>query len=106
MRRNILSQRLRLALVMAATSTLLWTAQADEIPLEQSEVDRSELVNAVDLGSLVVTASGFAQEVKDAPASISVVGQESINEKPFTNIGDVLRDIEGVNITRGVRRVE
>ncbi|PWD82819.1 ferric siderophore receptor [Ignatzschineria cameli] len=101
MRRNILSQRLRLALVMAATSTLLWTAQADEIPLEQSEVDQSELVNAVDLGSLVVTASGFAQEVKDAPASISVVGQESINEKPFTNIGDVLRDIEGVNITRG-----
>lgn len=101
MRRNILSQRLRLALVMAATSTLLWTAQADEIPLEQSKIDQSELASVVDLGSLVVTASGFAQEVKDAPASISVIGQESINEKPFTNIGDVLRDIEGVNITRG-----
>ena len=101
MRRNILSQRLRLALVMAATSTLLWTAQADEIPLEQSKIDQSELANAVDLGSLVVTASGFAQEVKDAPASISVIGQDIINEKPFNNIGDVLKDVEGVNVTRG-----
>lgn len=103
MRPNILSQQLKAALFMMAATSLFVSANADELPVETPSEKEAveEAKNALNLGSMVVTASGFAQEVKDAPASISVVGQETISEKPFTDIGDVLKDIEGVNIKRG-----
>ncbi|GGZ89737.1 ferric siderophore receptor [Ignatzschineria ureiclastica] len=97
MRRNALAQQLNIALFLVASSSLFTIASAQVVSSEEN-VDTT---NSIDLGSLVVTASGFAQEVKDAPASISVIGQETINEKPFNNIGDVLKDVEGVNISRG-----
>jgi len=37
--------------------------------------------NAVELGNVVVTASGFEQQIKDAPASISVVTREELEKK-------------------------
>ncbi len=108
MRRNILAQQLKAALLLSAATSLFLSAQADDtvptqtadqIAVEETK-DAAEM--SINIGSVVVTtASGFAQEVKDAPASISVVSQETISEKPFTNIGDVLKDVEGVNISRG-----
>lgn len=97
MRRNALAHQLNIALFLVASSSLFTITSAQVLDSEESV----DTVNSIDLGSLVVTASGFAQEVKDAPASISVIGQETINEKPFNNIGDVLKDVEGVNVTRG-----
>ena len=99
MRRNILSQQIKVALLLSAATSLFMSANADEITLKKATEE--EVAKAVDLGSLVVTASGFAQEVKDAPASISVIGQETISQKPFNDIGDVLKDVEGVNVSRG-----
>lgn len=103
MRPNILSQQLKAALLMMAATSLFVSANAEELPVETASEKEAveEAKNALNLGSMVVTASGFAQEVKDAPASISVIGQETISEKPFNNIGDVLKDVEGVNVTRG-----
>ncbi len=98
MRRNILSQQLQLALLLSATSIFV-SANADDQVLDKTVEEQS--ATAINLGSMVVTASGFAQEVKDAPASISVIGQETISQKPFNNIGDVLKDVEGVNVSRG-----
>jgi outer membrane receptor for ferrienterochelin and colicins len=50
---------------------------------------------------VVVTASGFEQSVKQAPASISVITREELENKPFRDLTDALRDIPGVTITGG-----
>lgn len=53
------------------------------------------------LDELVVTASGFEQAVTDAPASISVINREKIEQGSYKDITDVLRDIPGVIVTGG-----
>jgi outer membrane receptor for ferrienterochelin and colicins len=46
----------------------------------------------------VTTASGYEQKLADAPASISVISKEELSKKPFTNLLDALKDIEGIDI--------
>lgn len=48
--------------------------------------------------TIVVTASGFAQSLRDAPASISVVTRSDLEKKPFNNLMDAVRDIEGISV--------
>ncbi|QDH71699.1 TonB-dependent receptor [Lysobacter alkalisoli] len=50
------------------------------------------------LDTVVVTAAGFEQKITDAPASISVVTREELSLRPYTNLIDALRDIEGIDI--------
>lgn len=50
---------------------------------------------------IVVTASGFEQTIKEAPASISVITREELESKPFRDLTDALRAIPGVTITGG-----
>ncbi len=55
---------------------------------------------AADSGeTMVVTASATEQNLKDAPASISVITQEELQRKPVQNLKDVLRDVPGVQLT-------
>ena len=54
------------------------------------------------LSTIVVSASGFEQDLKDAPASISVVTKEDIEKKNATTIADLLVDIPGVDVRNGV----
>ncbi|PWK76243.1 TonB-dependent receptor [Aminobacter sp. AP02] len=51
------------------------------------------------LQQLVVTASGFEQNVKDAPASITVVSREQLEKGTFRDLTDALRDVQGVTVT-------
>lgn len=53
------------------------------------------------LDTSVVSASGFAQDVKDAPASISVITKEELESRPVQDIAEAISDIPGVNITKG-----
>lgn len=55
----------------------------------------------VELSNVVVTASGFQQQIKEAPASISVVTREQLEKKSYRDVTDALRDIPGVLITGG-----
>ena len=50
------------------------------------------------LDTVVVTAAGHEQEVRQAPASISVVTRKELEEKSFTDLADALRDIEGIDV--------
>lgn len=50
------------------------------------------------LDSMVVSAAGYEQKITDAPASISVISQEDLKKKPYTNLLDAVKDIEGVDI--------
>jgi outer membrane receptor for ferrienterochelin and colicins len=54
------------------------------------------------LSTIVVSASGFEQSLKDAPASISVVTKEDIEKKNATSIADLLVDVPGVDVRNGV----
>lgn len=55
----------------------------------------------MELENLVVTASGFSQHIKDAPASISVVNREQLQSKSYRDVTDALRDVPGVVVTGG-----
>src|SRR5690606_670084 len=50
------------------------------------------------LDTVVVTASGFEQDIKSAPASISVITREDLEEKAITDLASALRDVEGIDV--------
>ncbi|MFC4728709.1 TonB-dependent receptor domain-containing protein [Coralloluteibacterium thermophilus] len=50
------------------------------------------------LDQVVVTASGFEQMIREAPASISVITREDLENKPFHGIAEALADVEGIDI--------
>jgi outer membrane receptor for ferrienterochelin and colicins len=55
--------------------------------------------NTIKLEEVTVTsASGHEQKITDAPASISVISQEDLSKKPYTNLLDAVKDIEGIDI--------
>nr|WP_295708450.1 ligand-gated channel protein [uncultured Halomonas sp.] len=53
------------------------------------------------LDDMVVTASGFEQQITNAPASISVVSREQLERGYYQNVTDALRDVPGVIVTGG-----
>ncbi|QRI90154.1 ligand-gated channel protein [Delftia lacustris] len=62
----------------------------------------SALAQAADgaaLETLVVTASGFEQEISQAPASISVITRQELEQGAYRNLHDALRDVPGVILT-------
>lgn len=56
---------------------------------------------ATELGAVTVTAAGYEQSVKDAPASVSVITAAEIAKKSYTDVTDVLKDIPGIHIQGG-----
>ncbi|MFM9271560.1 ligand-gated channel protein [Halomonas elongata] len=54
-----------------------------------------------DLDDVVVTASGYEQQVKNAPASISVITREELEGRAYRDITDALRNVPGVTVTGG-----
>jgi outer membrane receptor for ferrienterochelin and colicins len=55
--------------------------------------------NSTVLEQIVVTASGFEQNVKDAPASITVVTSEELAKGSYRDLTDALREVQGVSVT-------
>ncbi|WP_066161908.1 TonB-dependent receptor domain-containing protein [Aliarcobacter skirrowii] len=77
--------RIKLALSVA---TLIFGGVA----LNASETTKLDSVQ------VVTSASGYEQKITDAPASISVITQEDLQKKPYANLLDAVKDIEGVDI--------
>ncbi|MBP6562368.1 MAG: TonB-dependent receptor, partial [Neisseriaceae bacterium] len=50
---------------------------------------------------VVVTASGFEQRLKNAPASITVITEEELANKNATSLAEVLKEVPGVDIRNG-----
>ncbi len=73
-----------LGLVLLVTSGIAWAEQ-----------------DSHELGQISVTAGGYAQQVEDAPASISVINREQIEQRYYKDATDALRDIPGVVVTGG-----
>lgn len=62
----------------------------------------SEVKEAQQLSTIVVSAAGFEQDIKNAPASISVVTKEDIEKKNASSIADLLSDVPGIDIRDGI----
>lgn len=58
-------------------------------------------VHAADQETLVVTATGFEQKIQNAPASVSVISKEQIEDKAYRDVTDALKDVPGVLVTGG-----
>ncbi|QXZ09277.1 TonB-dependent receptor [Comamonas sp. Y33R10-2] len=50
---------------------------------------------------VVVSATGFEQELKDAPASISVVTRKELESKNFRDLAEALQGVEGIDVMGG-----
>lgn len=50
---------------------------------------------------IVVTATGYALNIQDAPATISVITADEIKQRSYTDITDVLINVPGVHIQGG-----
>lgn len=51
------------------------------------------------LDTVVVTAAGIEQTVREAPASVTVVSAEELEKGAFTNLTDALKETQGVAVT-------
>ena len=60
-----------------------------------------EKTEQLELGAVVVTATGFEQSVKDAPAAITVISAEELKKRSYTDITDALKNVAGVQIAGG-----
>ncbi len=50
------------------------------------------------LDQLVVTAAGFEQQIRNAPASISVINRQELEQKRINSLAEALGDIEGIDV--------
>jgi outer membrane receptor protein involved in Fe transport len=70
----------------------------------QVDSERAVIVDAtMQLGfmyDIVVTASRFAEEVINAPATATVIPERIISNSPFQNVPDLLRTVPGMNLIR------
>ncbi|WP_084360581.1 TonB-dependent receptor domain-containing protein [Hydrogenophaga palleronii] len=84
--------RLSAALASTGLATVLATpALAQQAPASEETT----------LNTVVVTASGREQAVREAPASISVITREELDAQPHATLNDVVRKLEGVSVVGG-----
>ncbi|MDQ8030183.1 MAG: TonB-dependent receptor [Brevundimonas sp.] len=93
---TVLSRTLRLT---GATALLATTSLYASGAMAQSADPQAP--GATQLEEVVVTAAGREQQVKDAPASITVITRETLEQSPYREITDALLDVPGVTITPG-----
>jgi outer membrane receptor for ferrienterochelin and colicins len=72
-------------LALAAAACASASAQAPKPPLTT-------------MSEVVVTATGFEQELKQAPASISVVSRQELETKNFRDLAEALQSVEGIDV--------
>lgn len=48
--------------------------------------------------AIVVTAAGYEQDITVAPASVTVLDREELQEKRFGSLAEALQDVQGVDV--------
>lgn len=82
---------------LSETSTNNQTS-ANDAPTSVSSTTNSSTIQTYTLDEVVITATGYEQEAKYAPASISIVPKEEIINRPIKDLGDIVQDVPGVSI--------
>jgi outer membrane receptor for ferrienterochelin and colicins len=90
-----------LATLFACTSlsTVLLIHPSAAVAQAVESATTSSNDDVISLDQVVVTAAGFEQTVKDAPASISVITREELEKGSFRDLTDALREVQGVAVT-------
>jgi outer membrane receptor protein involved in Fe transport len=91
--------------LLAATLLLMLAlpASAQSQPQQQSQPSQQEQNPDAPVSyeeQVVVSASRTEQQLVNAPASVSLITTETIQNSPATNIGDLLRAVPGVNVAQ------
>lgn len=85
---------LRLFFRPLAASCAAFLTAAGSVSAQQTDIEDGYTT----LDVSVVSASGYAQDVREAPASVSVIGAEELLGKPVTDLGSAVGDVPGVDI--------
>src|SRR5215510_11117297 len=101
-RRTLMIVRLAAAglVVALAAPPFAQGAASPQSPQQSSPDDQNTNQTPIYEEQVVVTASKTEEQLVNAPASVSVVSRETIQNSPATNIGDLLRAVPGVNVTQ------
>ena len=75
-------------------------AHAEDCAHAEDSAHAEDDVAVYDLGQAVVTASGFTQDLREAPASMSIVSADTIKEAPARDIGDIVANLPGIEISK------
>lgn len=89
----------RLALLASSSLSAALFVTSSAIAQTAAPVAVDADAGVISLDQIVVTASGFEQSVKDAPASISVIPREELEKGAFRDLTDALREVQGVAVT-------
>jgi outer membrane receptor for ferrienterochelin and colicins len=96
-------RRVSRTIAMLCACTSLSTVLLIQAPAATAQTVQSGPTSSNDdvisLDQVVVTAAGFEQTVKDAPASISVITREELEKGSFRDLTDALREVQGVTVT-------
>ncbi|PWJ86464.1 outer membrane receptor for ferrienterochelin and colicins [Pseudaminobacter salicylatoxidans] len=84
---------------LVAIPSRAFAQSAEESAGQQKRDGDAAESGTMTLGTIVVTATGFEQNVTDAPASITVVPREQLEKGSYRDLTDALRDIQGVAVT-------
>jgi iron complex outermembrane receptor protein len=88
-------------LITCALIACAATAQAQNAPPPAAAPQEQQSSDEVRYEEqVVVSASRTEEELVNAPASVSVIGNQTIQNSPATNIGDLLRAVPGVNVSQ------
>ena len=79
-------RRPRPSVLALAAASLFSPALFAQTPAEQQ------------LREVVVSATGFEQELKDAPASISVITRQELETRQFRDLAEALQNVEGIDV--------
>lgn len=79
----------------------LYCALMLALPLTLAHAEEATQEEYVEMPTVVVSAAGYEQELKNAPASISVVTKEDLEKKSFRDLAEALADVEGVDVLGG-----
>jgi len=78
------SRLFRRSLISSAVALLPFAAGASPVP--------------ENMATVVVTAAGFEQSIREAPASITVLSREQLEKERFGNLAQALESVEGIDV--------
>ena len=87
-------------IVRLAAAGLLLMLAAPALAQNTGDQNQNQDQDVTYQEQVVVTASKTEEQLVNAPAAVSVISTETIQNSPATNIGDLLRAVPGVNVAQ------
>jgi iron complex outermembrane receptor protein len=91
---------LLLAGLLLAVAPVAAAEQAFVEPCQPKETNATEPATSVSEDVIVITASRCEERLINAPATMTVIGEDAIARAPVQSVTELLRLVPGVNITR------